>query len=159
VLKCEKHLFCISSLLCTDDIWWSLRQQTYVAFTSASCGNIFFTISIVFTRFNWLSITQQLAFRKTWFYYITTRGKSWPALGSTEYRLMPSACRLIMWAKLWNLQFRYLVSRAPMRRRSIVVVECHLILRSTFTTDINNSKLNTSNSAVTNELCYWRLFA
>ena len=49
------------------------------------------------------------------------RGKSGPALGGTEYRLMPSACRLIVWAKLWNLQFRYLVSRAPMRRRSIVV--------------------------------------
>ena len=50
------------------------------------------------------------------------RGKSGPALGGTEYRLMPSACRLIVRAKLWNLQFRYLVSRAPMRRRSIVVV-------------------------------------
>ena len=47
-----------------------------------------------------------------------TRGKSGPALGGTEYRLMPSACRLIVRAKLWNLQFRYLVSRAPMRRRS-----------------------------------------
>ena len=51
-----------------------------------------------------------------------TRGKSGLALGGTEYRLMPSACRLIVRAKLWNLQFRYLVSRAPMRRRSIVVV-------------------------------------
>jgi len=49
-------------------------------------------------------------------------GKSGPALGGTEYRLMPSACRLIVRAKLWTLQFRYLVSRAPMRRRSIVVV-------------------------------------
>ena len=49
-------------------------------------------------------------------------GKSGPALGGTEYRLMPSACRLIVRAKLWNLQFRYLVSRAPIRRRSIVVV-------------------------------------
>ena len=52
----------------------------------------------------------------------TTRGKSGPALGGTEYQLMPSACRLIVRAKLWNFQFRYLVSRAPMRRRSIVVV-------------------------------------
>ena len=50
------------------------------------------------------------------------RGKSGPALGGTEYRLMPSVCRLIVRAKLWNLQFRYLVSRAPVRRRSIVVV-------------------------------------
>ena len=50
------------------------------------------------------------------------RGNSGPALGGTEYRLMPSACRLTVQAKLWNLQFRYLVSRAPMRRRSIVVV-------------------------------------
>ena len=50
------------------------------------------------------------------------RGKSGPALGGTEYRLMPSACRLIAGQPLWNLQFRYLVSRAPMRRRSIVVV-------------------------------------
>jgi len=50
------------------------------------------------------------------------RGKSGPALGGTEYRLMPSACRLIVRRPLWNLQFRYLVSRAPMRRRSIVVV-------------------------------------
>ena len=49
-------------------------------------------------------------------------GKSGPALGGTEYRLMPSACRLIVRAKLWNLLFRYLVSRAPMRRRGIVVV-------------------------------------
>ena len=57
-----------------------------------------------------------------------TRGKSGSALGGTEYRLMPSACR----QPLWNLRFRYLVSRAPMRRRSIVV-----ILRSTFTTAIN----------------------
>jgi len=29
-----------------------------------------------------------------------TRGKSGPALGGTEYRLMPSACRLIVRAKL-----------------------------------------------------------
>ena len=28
------------------------------------------------------------------------RGKSGPALGGTEYRLMPSACRLIVRAKL-----------------------------------------------------------
>ena len=56
-------------------------------------------------------------------YEAATRGKSGPpALGGTEYRLMPLACRLIVRAKLWNLQFRYLVSRAPMRRRSIVVV-------------------------------------
>jgi len=53
---------------------------------------------------------------------VRIRGKSGPALGGTEYRLKPSACRLIVRAKLWNLQFRYLVSRAPMRRRSIVVV-------------------------------------
>jgi len=33
------------------------------------------------------------------------RGKSGPALGGTEYRLMPSACRLIARAKLCNLQF------------------------------------------------------
>ena len=51
-----------------------------------------------------------------------SRGKSGPALGGTEYRLMPSACRLIVPAKLWNLQFRYLVSRAPMRTLGIVVV-------------------------------------
>jgi len=50
------------------------------------------------------------------------RGKSGPALGGTEYRLMPSACRLMLRAKLWNLQFQYLVSRAPMQRRSLVVV-------------------------------------
>jgi len=50
------------------------------------------------------------------------RGKSGPALGGTEYRLMPSTCRLIVRAKLWNLQVLYLVSRAPMRRRSRVVV-------------------------------------
>jgi len=50
------------------------------------------------------------------------RGKSGPALGGTEYRLMPSACRLIVRQSLWNLQFRQLVSRAPMRRQSIVVV-------------------------------------
>ena len=49
------------------------------------------------------------------------RGKSGPALGGTEYRLMPSACRLIVRQPVRNLQFRYLVSRAPMRRRSIVV--------------------------------------
>ena len=49
-------------------------------------------------------------------------GKSGPALGGTEYRLMPSACRLIVRQPLWNLQFRYLVSRAPMRRQSVVVV-------------------------------------
>jgi len=30
----------------------------------------------------------------------TDRGKSGPALGGTEYRLMPSACRLIVRAKL-----------------------------------------------------------
>jgi len=47
------------------------------------------------------------------------RGKSGPALSGTEYRLMPSACRLIVRERLWNLQFRYLVSRAPMRRRNI----------------------------------------
>jgi len=29
-----------------------------------------------------------------------SRGKSGPALGGTEYRLMPSACRLIVRAKL-----------------------------------------------------------
>ena len=76
----------------------------------------------------------------TWRSAYSTRlvsGKSGPALGSTEYRLMPSACRLIVRQRLWNLQFRYLVSRAPMRRRSIVVVYCHLILRSTFTTALS----------------------
>jgi len=57
----------------------------------------------------------------TWIFH-KVRGKSGPALGGTEYRLMPSACRLIVRAKLWNLRFRYLVTRAPMRRRSIVVV-------------------------------------
>ena len=31
--------------------------------------------------------------------YATTRDKSGPALGGTEYRLMPSACRLIVRAK------------------------------------------------------------
>ena len=31
---------------------------------------------------------------------IASRGKSGPALGGTEYRLMPSACRLIVRAKL-----------------------------------------------------------
>ena len=30
---------------------------------------------------------------------VVTRGKSGPALGGTEYRLMPSACRLIVRAK------------------------------------------------------------
>ena len=30
----------------------------------------------------------------------TSRGKSGPALGGTEYRLMPPACRLIVRAKL-----------------------------------------------------------
>ena len=32
--------------------------------------------------------------------YVTTRGKSGPALGGTEYRLMPSACWLIVRAYL-----------------------------------------------------------
>ena len=32
--------------------------------------------------------------------WLITRGKSGPALGGTEYRLMPSACRLIVRAKL-----------------------------------------------------------
>jgi len=31
---------------------------------------------------------------------LATGGKSGPALGGTEYRLMPSACRLIVRAKL-----------------------------------------------------------
>ena len=35
--------------------------------------------------------------RKNW---VGCRGKSGPALGGTEYRLMPSACRLIVRAKL-----------------------------------------------------------
>jgi len=58
----------------------------------------------------------------SWLCQPTMSGKSGPALGGTEYRLMPSACRLIVRAKLWNSQFRHLVSRAPMRRRSIYVV-------------------------------------
>ena len=49
------------------------------------------------------------------------RGKSGPALGGTEYRLMKSACRLIVRAKLWNLQFRYPVSRAKAKYSSSVV--------------------------------------
>ena len=78
-------------------------------------------------------------------HYATRPGvKSGPALGGTEYRLMPSACRLMLRVKLWNLQFQYLVSRAPMQRRSLVVVQCHLILRSTFTTASTFGRLGLS---------------
>jgi len=51
--------------------------------------------------------------------FCTGRRKSGPALGGTEYRLMPSACRLILRGVV---KFTISIPGAPMRRQSIVVV-------------------------------------
>ena len=53
----------------------------------------------------WLGGRKGIRPVKNW---VVGRGKSGPALGGTEYRLMPSACRQIVRQPLWNLQFRYL---------------------------------------------------